>query len=122
EDFNPVEILQVIEKEKINTIFRVPAMWNFLLQVPNIAEYDLSSITTCATGAALSPVELKHGILKYFTNAMLFDHFGQSETTATTTCLVGEDALRKPNSVGKPFANVEVRIVDEEMNDVSLGE
>jgi len=122
EEFNPVEILHVIEKEKINTIFLVPAMWNFLFQVPNIADYDLSSITTCATGAAISPVELKQTILKYFKNAMLFDHFGQSETTATTTCLVGADALRKPESVGRPFANVEVRIVDEEMNDVPVGE
>src|SRR5699024_3319722 len=122
EDFNPVAILQAIEKEKINTIFLVPAMWNFLFQVPNIKDYDLSSIVTCATGAAISPVELKKAILNYFPNAMLLDHFGQSETTATTTCLVGEDALRKPSSVGLPLFGVETRIVDEDMNDVPMGE
>lgn len=122
EDFDPVAILQTIEREKINTIFLVPAMWNFLFQVPNIGDYDLSSITTCATGAAISPVELKKTILKYFENATLLDHFGQSETTATTTILMGDDALRKPDSVGLPISNVEVRIVDEEMNDVPVGE
>lgn len=122
EDFNPVEILQTIEGEQINTIFLVPAMWNFLFQIPNISDYDLSSITMCATGAAISPVELKKTILKHFENAILLDHFGQSETTATTTILMGEDALRKPDSVGLPISNVEVRVVDEEMRDVSVGE
>lgn len=122
EDFNPIEILQTIERERINTIFLVPAMWNFLFQVPNIRDYNLSSITMCATGAAISPVELKKTIITYFENATLLDHFGQSETTATTTILMGDDALRKPESVGVPLTNVEVRVVDEQMNDVAVGE
>lgn len=122
QEFNPVKILEEIEKEQINFIFLVPAMWNFLFQVPNITDYDLSSVHICATGAAISPVELKKRILTYFKNAILVDHFGQSETTATTCCLVGEDALQKPQSVGRPFINVEVRVVDEEMSDVPVGE
>lgn len=122
QEFNPVRILQEIEKEQVAFIFLVPAMWNFLFQVPNIADYDLSSVKICATGAAISPVEIKKRILSYFTNAILVDHFGQTETTATTACLVGEDALRKPKSVGRPFANIEVRVVDKEMNDVPIGE
>src|SRR5690625_4176251 len=122
QEFDPLKIVEIIEKEKINFMFLVPAMWNFLFQVPNISDFDLSSIKICATGAAISPVELKKRILKHFNNTILVDHFGQSETTATTTCLVGEDALRKPESIGRPFMNVEVRVVDENMNDVAIGE
>lgn len=121
-DFNPVEILKTIQEETINMIFLVPAMWNFLFQVPNIGDYDLTSIGTCATGAAITPLKLKKRILHYFPNAVLADNFGQTETTATATVLYGKDALRKPTSVGRPCINVEVRVVDEELQDVAVGE
>lgn len=65
---------------------------------------------------------MKRRILNTFPNAILVDNFGQSETTATTTSNAGEDSLRKTDSVGKPYLNVEIRIVDENMNDVPTGE
>lgn len=120
-EFNPINILKTIEKEKINAFFLVPAMWNFLFQVPNLKEFDLSSVTTCSTGAAITPLELKKRILAKFENAVLVDTFGQTETTASTTMLRGEDTIRKPTSVGRPMINVEVRVVDEDMNDVEVG-
>ena len=96
-------------------------MWNFLFQVPNLKEFDLSSVTTCSTGAAITPLELKKRILGRFENADLVDTFGQTETTASTTYIRGEDTIRKPTSVGRSIINVEVRIVDEDMNDVKTG-
>lgn len=121
-EFNPVDVLETVEKEKINSFFLVPAMWNFLFQVPNFKDYDVSSVTTCSTGAAITPLELKKRILDNFENAELNEAFGQTETTATATHLKGEDALRKTSSVGRPMVNVEVRVVDEEMGDVEVGE
>lgn len=121
-EFDPVDVLTALEQEKLNNVFLVPAMWNFIFQVPNIGEFDLPSVKVCATGAAITPLELKKRILHYFNNAILADNFGQTETTATTICLTGDDALRKPESIGKPYPNVEIRIVDEGMNDVALGE
>lgn len=121
-EYNPVAVLETIQKEKITALALVPAMWNFLFQVPTIDQYDLSSVTTCTTGAAICPLELKKRILKHFSNAALLDTFGQTETTSSATLLRGEDTLRKTTSVGKPTINVEVRVVDEEMNDVPVGE
>lgn len=121
-EFNPIEVLETIQKEKINGLLLVPAMWNMVLQVANIEEYDLSSMVRCSTGAAICPVEIKEKIMHYFTNAGLYDSFGQTEMSPTTTTLLPEDSLRKTNSVGKPVLNVEVRVVDENMNDVPLGE
>ncbi|RLL46859.1 long-chain-fatty-acid--CoA ligase [Oceanobacillus piezotolerans] len=121
-EFNPVDVLSTVESEGINVLFLVPAMWNFLFQVPNIDDYNLSSLKIASTGAAITPLEVKKRILETFNNAILFDNFGQSETTANTTSNSGEDALRKTESVGKPYINVEVRIVDENMNDVPIGE
>lgn len=121
-EFHPVNVLRTLEGEKINSIFLVSAMWNFLLQVPNINEYDLTSVKVISTGAAITPLEIKKRMLKVFPNATLIDNFGQSETTATTISNSGEDTLRKTDSVGKPYLNLEYRIVDENMNDVPISE
>jgi len=120
--FQPVDVLEAIEKERINAIFLAPTMWHMLVSVPNINDYDLTSLKSCYAGSAQSPIPLKEKILKSFPNGKLYDPFGQSEMSPVTTCLLPEDSLRKNNSVGKPIANVEIRVVDEEMNDVPLGE
>lgn len=120
--FQPVDVLETIEKERINAIFLGPTMWHMLVSVPNIGDYDLTSLKTCYAGSAPNPIPLKEKILKCFPNGQLYDPFGQSEMSPVTTCLLPEDSLRKNTSVGKPIANVEVRVVDEEMNDVPLGE
>ncbi len=121
-EFVPVGVLKAIHEEKLNGLFMVPAMWNFVLQVPTINEYNLTSVIRCSTGAAICPIEVKEKMMRYFPNAGLFDAFGQTEMSPTTTCLLPKDNLRKTNSVGRPVLNVEVRIVDENMNDVPLGE
>ncbi|MFP5107435.1 AMP-binding protein [Neobacillus sp. C211] len=43
-DFHPVKTLHSIQEHKITHLFAVPAMYNFLLQVPNAADYNLSSM------------------------------------------------------------------------------
>ncbi|MCD1159357.1 class I adenylate-forming enzyme family protein [Peribacillus frigoritolerans] len=123
-EFQPVKVLKTLHLEKINSMFLVPSMWNFLFQVPNLLEYNLSSMTSCSTGGAICPVEIKKKIMTVFKNAKIHEAFGQTEMSPSTTYLSGEDSLRynKTASVGKPSINVRVRIVDDEMKDVPLGE
>lgn len=123
-EFQPIKVLETIEKEKINSMFLVPAMWNQLFEVPNIENYDVSSMVNCSTGGAICPVEIKRKIISFFKNAKIHEAFGQTEMSPTTTYLSGEDSLilDKTESVGKPSINVRVRIVDEYMNDVRVGE
>lgn len=123
-EFEPIKILETIQREKINSMFLVPAMWNFLFQETTLLHYDLSSMTNCSTGGAICPVEVKKRIMSIFKNASLHEAFGQTEMSPSTTYLSGEDSIlnNKTDSVGKPSINVRVRIVDGEMNDVPLGE
>lgn len=121
-EFEPEVVLETIDKEKLNYMFMVPSMWNFLLQVPNLEDYDVSSMTSCGIGGAICPLEIKKRIMEVFKNARILEAFGQTEMSPSTTYLSGEDALRKTDSVGQPSINVRVRIVDDEMNDVPLGE
>ncbi len=120
-EFVPTKILGAIEQANINTMFLVPAMWNFLLQGNLKNKYDLTSIRKCITGGAICPLEVKKTILASFPGAGIYDAFGQTETSPVVTCLHPEDALRKPDSVGKAVINVEIRVVNDEMMDVPTG-
>ena len=57
-----------------------------------------------------------------FPQAEVVAAFGQTECSPVTCLLRGEDSIRKIGSVGTPMLNVEVRVVDEDMNDVPRGE
>jgi fatty-acyl-CoA synthase len=122
EDFDPVRLLTAIETERITYLFLVPAMWLLVLNHPDFKKYDVSSLRTAAYGADITPNALKERILESFPNAGLYEAFGQTEMTATTVFMKHQDALRKEGSVGLPFFNVEVRVVDEHMEDVGVNE
>ncbi|MGG3942216.1 long-chain-fatty-acid--CoA ligase [Peribacillus psychrosaccharolyticus] len=120
--FEPITVLKTIETELINSLFLVPTMWAALLNVPNFTDYDVRSMKLCSTGASICPLELKLKIKEMFPSAGIYEAFGQTEMSPTTTNLLPEDSLRKTNSVGKPCINVRIRVVDDDLNDVPLGE
>jgi acyl-CoA synthetase (AMP-forming)/AMP-acid ligase II len=122
EDFEPVQLLKAIEAERVTYLFLVPAMWLLVMNHPDFKKYDVSSLRTAAYGADITPNALKERILESFPNAGLYEAFGQTEMTATTVFMKHQDALRKEGSVGLPLFNVEVRVVDDHMEDVGVNE
>jgi fatty-acyl-CoA synthase/long-chain acyl-CoA synthetase len=120
--FDPVETLDLIERERISSIFLVPAMWAAVVAVPGIADRDLSHLRRISWGAAPASTTLLRTMLDTFPQAEVVTAFGQTECSPVTCFLRGEDSVRKIGSVGTPMLNVEVRVVDEAMNDVPRGE
>ncbi|RJR40951.1 MAG: long-chain-fatty-acid--CoA ligase [Desulfobacteraceae bacterium] len=121
-EFDPLELLKMIERERVTFLFLVPAMWHMVMDHPDFKKYDVSSLRTAAYGADRIQNDTKKRILEAFPNAALYEAFGQTEMTANTVLMKHQDALRKDGSVGRPLFNVEFRVVDDEMNDVSVGE
>jgi fatty-acyl-CoA synthase/long-chain acyl-CoA synthetase len=120
--FDPVATVDLLERERIAFCFLVPAQWQAVCEVPGISDRDLSALRMISWGGAPATRTLLQQMVEAFPGAMLSSTFGQTECSAVTTVLRGEDALRKLGSVGTPLLNVEVRIVDEHMNDVPRGE
>lgn len=120
--FDPKTVLEIMEREKITSIFLVPAMWNFILQVPDLAKYNLESLNVAITGAAIMPLNIKKRLLKVFTGLRLYDAFGQTEMSPVTTLLLPGDTLRKPTSVGRPIMNTEIKVLNNEGAEVAIGE
>ena len=56
--FDPVRAWELIEQERITTGLAVPAMLNFMTQVPNYERFDFSTVRWIMTGAAPVPVAL----------------------------------------------------------------
>ena len=71
-----------------------------------------------ASPASLSTLEL---MARTFPGADIVSAYGQTEMSGATTLLKGPDATRKMGSVGRPMLNVELRLVDEQLEDVDPG-
>jgi len=121
EVFNPEYIMKTIEEEKINAILLIPAMAIFILQLPELEKYDTSSLQVWVTGAAILPTEVRKQIMKFFPNVKIFDMFGQTEMSPVVSGLVPSESEGRETSVGKALPFIEIRVVDDEDNDVPLG-
>lgn len=114
-------LLRLMQDEKITVTLLVPVLWIWILEHPNLKNFDLSSLRTATYGGAVMPLEIKKRLMETLPNVRFAEAFGQTE--ASGTCLAKhEDLLKKHGSVGRPRLDVEVRIVDENDNDVPVGE
>ena len=128
--FDPAATLQVIQDEKATHMNFVPTHLVAMLGLPDLDKYDISSMKFMWYGASPMPLEvLKKGI-KVF-GPIFAEGYGQSESGPAISHLSKDDhnVLDRPEeeqkklmSAGRPDIGVQVRIVDEEGNDVELGE
>ncbi|MBI3651123.1 MAG: long-chain-fatty-acid--CoA ligase [Acidobacteria bacterium] len=128
--FDPTEVLETIQRERISTIVLVPTMINFLLQHPRIEEYDLSSLRHLTYGASPIAPETLRRAMKVF-GCRFGQGYGLTEASPLLTVLLPEDhqaaledqqAEKRLASCGRPVQGVEVRVVKDDGTQVSPGE
>lgn len=123
-EVDPAEILRLIEVEKVSVLFMVPAVILFIMQQPNIGEVDVSSVQQVIYGASPIAEELLVQAAQKF-QCDFVQVYGLTETTGCGTNLKPEDHAPERNklrSCGKPNKGVEIRIVNENGEDVAQGE
>ena len=120
--FSSAEVLDVLESERVTSVFLVPTQWQALCEDPSVPGRDLSSLRTTCWGAAPASTTLLRRMAEVFPQATNVAVFGQTEMSPVTCVLDGRDALRKIGSVGKPITSLAVRVVDAQMRDVAPGE
>ncbi|HZR39074.1 MAG TPA: AMP-binding protein [Ktedonobacteraceae bacterium] len=110
--FDPRKALQVISQEHCNNFGGVPTMLIAMMQVPDFATYDLSSLRRVVSGGALVPVHVMEQV-KERMGADVAIVFGQTESSAAITLTLPDDSFElKSATVGIPLPQVEVKIVD----------
>jgi fatty-acyl-CoA synthase len=119
--FDPVRVLEAIERDQVTTLFLAPTMWRMMLQQPGVRERDLSSIRLCCSGGESLPLPLMEQLLEVF-GSQFTEGYGLTEASAAVAVLRPEHVRSKSGSVGLPFLHVSVRVVDDEGEDVAEGE
>jgi len=119
--WEPEEMLRLIERHKVTHSHMVPTQFRRLLGLPDDvrAKYDLSSLRNMIHGAAPCPMEVKRQMLEWW-GPVVTEYYAATEGGGTT--ITGKDWLRKPGSVGLPWPNSVVRVLDDAGEDVPAGE
>ena len=119
--FDPDQLLYVLEAEKVTGIFLVPAQWQAVCGAQQAKPRQLQ-LRVISWGAAPASDTLLRQMSETFPDSKILAAFGQTEMSPVTCMLLGEDAIRKLGSVGKVIPTVAARVVDENMEDVPIGE
>ncbi|MFM9033578.1 MAG: fatty-acid--CoA ligase FadD5 [Mycobacterium sp.] len=119
--FDPGGLLDVLETEQVTGLFLVPAQWQAVCAEQRARPRNLR-LRRMSWGAAPASDTLLRLMGETFPGCSILAAFGQTEMSPVTCMLPGEDAIRKLGSVGKVIPTVAARIVDDDMNDVPVGE
>jgi len=112
--FDPARVLELIERERVTAWGPMGTMVHRLMNHPDAARRDLSSIHHIGSGGAPMPAALLERMREFFPNARrsMGLGYGLTESTALATIHYGEELLARPDSVGRPLPTVEVEIRD----------
>ena len=117
---DPRAMLEAVQRERVTYLYAVPTLYNFMLDLPDFARFDLSSLRVLASGTSVMTEGQIRRIVEQFHNPRLFIIYGSTEA-GPVAMLRPADLLRKSGSVGRPALNVEVRVVDDDDRDVPAG-
>ncbi len=120
--WNSGEALQVIERERINSCGGVPTIAWQLIEHPDFAKYDTSSLEGFSYGGAPAPGDLVRRLKASVPASRLSTAWGMTETSAPFTIVVGEDYETHPTSCGYAMPIGELRIVGPNGEDMAVGE
>ena len=107
--WDTVQAMEIIQRERVNLTGGVPTIAWQLIEHPDRARYDLSSLEAIAYGGAPSAPELVRRIFEEF-GAMPGNGWGMTETMATVTGHTAEDYLNRPTSAGPAVAVADLEI------------
>jgi long-chain acyl-CoA synthetase len=121
ERWSPEACLEVIQKYRVTTSHMVPTQFHRLLALPEDVRkrYDVSSVRCMVHAAAPCPVDVKKRMIEWWGPAIC-EYYAATEGGGT---LVGaEEWMKKPGTVGRPWAGAEIRIYDDAGNQLPAGQ
>jgi len=124
-EYDPNQILDLIEQYSVGKIFMVPAALQILMNNPKIDSANLSSLKHIYYGASPIPLKLMKEAMDRF-GCGFVQMYGMTESGGTIVALPPEDHdpnfNEKMNSVGKPLNGVELKVIDEKGDSLPIGE
>jgi long-chain acyl-CoA synthetase len=118
--FDPDHALEIIQRDKVTIFEGVPTMYVAMLHSPKADSADASSLRLCVSGGSAMPGEVLRAFEEKF-GCKILEGYGLSETSPVAS-FNHPDRERKVGSIGTPIAGVEMKVVDEDDNELPRGE
>jgi fatty-acyl-CoA synthase len=121
--FDARATLQAVQDEKCTALHGVPTMFISMLDEPDFADFDLSSLRTGIMAGAPCPIELMRQVIDEMNMSEITIGYGMTETGPLSTQTSPDDPIDlRVGTVGRVLPHVEVKVVDEEDHMVPIGE
>ncbi|MBD8038482.1 long-chain-fatty-acid--CoA ligase [Solibacillus sp. A46] len=120
-DFHPLETLKAIEQHKVTLFFGVPAMYNAFFMIPK-GSFDLSSVRGYIYGAAPMSPSMIESAVEYLGSDQFYNACGLTEGGPGGVYLTPEEHKTKLGASGKAMTFLDVRVVNDYMEDILPGE
>lgn len=115
--FNAHDILELISKYKLTTFCAPPTIYRFFIK-EDLSQYDFSSLTHCCTAGEALHSEVFNAFERA-TGQKIYEGFGQTEGTVLLATF--NNVNPRPGSMGKPSPIYDIRLIDDEFNEVEVG-
>lgn len=100
--------LRAIQQEKITNLYLVPTLYHDMVQHPDLAETDISSVRKLGYAGAPMTAGLVQRLQAVFQPELFVNHYGSSEVY---TCTIEPNVVGKPGSAGKSALNQRIRVI-----------
>jgi HIP---CoA ligase len=121
--FDVPSVMRRVDEERITMLPGAPAIYQTILDHPDLDEFDLSTLRLAVTGAATVPVEMIRRMASELTFRTIVTGYGLTESTGIATmCRHTDDPETIANTAGRPIPGVEVRVVDDDGKTLEPGQ
>ncbi len=118
--FDAAKALTVVGRDKVTVFEGVPTMYAGMLHDDSASDADVSSLRTCISGGSAMPVEIMKSFEDQF-GCVILEGYGLSETSPVASFnQPGKE--RKPGSIGFEVRGCEMKVVDDDGQEVGVDE
>jgi long-chain acyl-CoA synthetase len=122
DQFNPITLLEGIQKHRVTVFHGVPVIFQLILGVPNLKEYDTKSVELASMMGTTVPLSLMRAFKNAQPHVNVIQGYGLTETSPLITLTEPHMADKKMASIGRPVPDIDMRIVDENDRELPEGE
>ena len=119
ERFDPHSMVEMIRDEAVTLLVGPPTMWSALTDLPDAAPDAFATVRLAVSGAAALPERVAEAAAAVL-GVRLYEGYGLTEASPSVTLGAGTDA--PIGSIGRPIAEIEMRLVDDSGDDVYIGD
>jgi fatty-acyl-CoA synthase len=113
EAFEPVSVMETVQKERCTSLYGVPTMFIGELEHPRFKDFDFSSLRTGIMAGSPCPVEVMKKVQTEMHIPEMTIAYGMTETSPVSTQCATDDPLEKRvGTVGRVHPHVEIKIID----------